>query len=295
MPDATERPIRRILVALDASGHSFAALDVAVKLATHVGADLRGVFVEDIDLLRAAELPIAQEVSSFTSTTRRMTSLRMERVFRVQADRSRQALAMAIRSLRIQHTFEVTRGRVPGELLQVAAEADLLVLGQAGSSRSSRRKIGRTAQAVLDRARLPVLLVRPDQRQRVEGGMLTLYDGSAAAEEALRLAVSMTAGSHERQLTVLLLAHDAHTSRTWHHQLTERLGERLPRLHFRPLESGETTRLTAVAREEQGGVLIVPTPCAAISSHQQELLYAATMPVLFVPERAEPRDARSAA
>lgn len=285
MPDVTERPIRRILVALDASGHSFAALDVAVKLAAHVGADLRGVFVEDVDLLRAAELPIAQEVPSFTSTTRQMTSLRIERVFRVQAERSRQALATAIRSLRIQHTFEVTRGRVPRELLEVAAEADLLVLGQAGSSRSSRRKIGRTARAVLDRAHLPVLLVRPDQKQRVEGGVLTLYDGSPAAEEALRLAVAMIAESHERQLTVLLLADDAPTSRAWHHQLIERLGERIPRLHFRPLASWEASRLTAIARDEHDGILAVPTTCTAISSRQREVLYEATMPVLFVPER----------
>ena len=285
MPDVDDRPIRRILVALDASGHSLAALDVAARLAADVGAELRGVFVEDVELLRAAELPIAQEMSTFTTSTRQMTSLRLERVFRVQADRSREALATAIRTLRIQHTFEVTRGRVPGELLEVAAETDLLVLGQAGSSRSSRRKIGTTAQAVLDRAHLPVLLVRPDQRHRVEEGVLTLYDGSPAAEEALRLTASLIAGSHERKLTVLLLADDAQTSRTWHHTLMERLGERVPRLHFRPLSTWEATRLTAIAREEHGGLLAVPTTCTAITSRQREVLYEATMPVLFVPER----------
>lgn len=285
MPDVTDRPIRCVLVALDASGHSLAALDVAARLAADVGAELRGVFVEDVELLRAAELPIAQEMSTFTTTTRQMTSLRLERVFRVQAERSREALATAIRTLRIQHTFEVTRGRVPRELLEVAAEADLLVLGQAGSSRSSRRKIGTTAQAVLDRAHLPVLLVRPDQRRQVDGGVLTLYDGSPAAEEALRLTASLIAGSHERTLTVLLLADDAQTSRDWHHTLTERLGERIPRLHFRPLASWEAARLTAVAREEHGGLLAVPTTCTAITSRQREVLYEATMPVLFVPER----------
>ena len=48
---------RRILVALDASAHSHAALAAAVALAARLHAEIEGLFVEDINLLRLAELP----------------------------------------------------------------------------------------------------------------------------------------------------------------------------------------------------------------------------------------------
>ena len=45
--------IRRILVALDASPASLSAMQNAVELAARLGAELIGLFVEDINLLRA--------------------------------------------------------------------------------------------------------------------------------------------------------------------------------------------------------------------------------------------------
>ncbi|MGB7837261.1 MAG: universal stress protein, partial [Terrimicrobiaceae bacterium] len=55
--------IRRILVALDASAHSRAALEAACELALGLDAELSGLFVEDINLLRLAQLPFASEIS----------------------------------------------------------------------------------------------------------------------------------------------------------------------------------------------------------------------------------------
>ena len=46
--------IRRILVALDSSPHSMAALETAVELAANLGARIIGLFVEEANLLRAA-------------------------------------------------------------------------------------------------------------------------------------------------------------------------------------------------------------------------------------------------
>ena len=62
--------IRRILVALDASTHSLAALETAAGLAARLEAELVGLFVEDINLLRAAELPFARETSFYSSSLR---------------------------------------------------------------------------------------------------------------------------------------------------------------------------------------------------------------------------------
>ena len=59
---ATEFVVRRILVALDASTQSLAALRTAVTLAAELGAELEGLFVEDTNLMRMAMLPVARRV-----------------------------------------------------------------------------------------------------------------------------------------------------------------------------------------------------------------------------------------
>ena len=54
--------IKRIIVALDASAHSQAAMDAAASIAELLEAELIGVFVEDINLVRVAQLPFVREV-----------------------------------------------------------------------------------------------------------------------------------------------------------------------------------------------------------------------------------------
>ena len=57
-----EDKIQRILVALDASTDSLAALDAAAKLAQCLQAELVGLFVEDVNLLYMAGLPFTREL-----------------------------------------------------------------------------------------------------------------------------------------------------------------------------------------------------------------------------------------
>jgi nucleotide-binding universal stress UspA family protein len=53
---------RRILVALDASVNSLAAIEQAATLAANLEAEQLGLFVEDINLLRIATLPFARQI-----------------------------------------------------------------------------------------------------------------------------------------------------------------------------------------------------------------------------------------
>ena len=62
MTTTPERPAGgRILVALDASPRSLAALSTAGALAAELDAELSGLFVEDINLQRLLALPFARE------------------------------------------------------------------------------------------------------------------------------------------------------------------------------------------------------------------------------------------
>ena len=104
--------IRRILVCLDTSADSLTALQVASEMAGRLKANLLGLFVEDIDLLRVAELPFAREVSFFSSTLQPLELSRIEMQLRAQANQMRRALGEAAERERVSSEFHVARGTV---------------------------------------------------------------------------------------------------------------------------------------------------------------------------------------
>jgi len=64
--------IRRIAIAVDASPTSIAALEATVELAAVWEAEVLGIFVEDVNLIKAASLPFAGEVGSHSGAFRRI-------------------------------------------------------------------------------------------------------------------------------------------------------------------------------------------------------------------------------
>src|SRR5690554_4657703 len=89
------REIQRILVALDASSSSQVALQTAVNLAVALEAELEGIFVEDINLLRLAELPFVHEVRTLSAVAQQMSRQQIEAELQAQAARARRALMAA--------------------------------------------------------------------------------------------------------------------------------------------------------------------------------------------------------
>src|SRR6516165_5238200 len=170
--------LHRILVALDASTHSMAALAAAVQLAAAMEAELEGLFVEDINLLRLAGLPFAREVRH-TASLEALDSLRMERALKAQAAQAREALAAAARRAQVQWSFRVVRGQVTQEVLAAAAKADLVTLGKQGRSRSPGARLGSTALRVALDAPGALLLVE----YGVPAGQPVLFRSFRAVEE----------------------------------------------------------------------------------------------------------------
>ena len=125
-----EPTIRRILVALDASPHSQAALEAASELADVLKAELVGIFVEDVNLLRLAGLPFAREVGYPSGTDRPLDSPSMERELRIQAEQARQTLAGVAVRRQIRWSFRVVRGQVATELLTRSARGRPAGLGE---------------------------------------------------------------------------------------------------------------------------------------------------------------------
>ena len=194
-PDA--QAIDRILVALDASPHSLRALQAAAQLAALMAAELQGVYVEDINLVRLGGLPFVREVGSYSAALRPLESRTIEREFQLQAMKIRHALVQAAVAANVQWSFQTVRGNVAGEVLQAAESATMVTLGRIG--RSAGTRLGSTAQSIILRSNRPVFLLNS---AGLVYPLTLLYDSSAAAQRALRLALLLM---HEQSTTLRIL------------------------------------------------------------------------------------------
>jgi len=131
-PQSIEFAVRHILVALDGSKQSMAALEMATDLAAFAKAELIGLFVEDTQLLRFAESPQARLVLYPSAQQRPLSRDTMEHQFRAQAALARRAMASLANPIQLRWAFRVVRGEVNAEVLAAAAEIDILVLGRSG-------------------------------------------------------------------------------------------------------------------------------------------------------------------
>lgn len=269
---------RRILVALDASPHSRAALDLSVQLAADLGADLEGVFVKDENLLRAAQLPFAKEVRTHSVSPKALSNRRVQRQLRHQAERAEAALQEATEQAQVSYNFRVVEGQVTQQLLRAAEETDLVAMGKT-STQSSRRRLGTTSQALLAESSTPVLVLRRMVRRRPP--LFTYYDGSDTARTALRTAARLAARG--TPLTVFLPASDEAQREQLRKEVHETLGAPTLQVQVRPLTPFEVDRLAALARREDPGLFVMPHGCSPLADTSlQQFLYELDRPLLVV-------------
>jgi nucleotide-binding universal stress UspA family protein len=283
--DRGEIEIRRILVALDASSHSAAALEASAELASRMGAELLGLYVEDMNLLRLAELPFAQEVGQFTAIRRRLDIREVERQIRGQTVRVRRMLEVTTRRARVRWSFQVTRGMVVNEVLQAASEVDALVLGRAGWSLVAPGRMGSTARAVL--AQAPGLTLIVPGGGCLGAPFLVLYDGSALAERALEVAAGLMTEEegrgHLAALTVLLLTERPERLAPLRGQVHAWAEERHLRIRYRSLSTANVSDLVNTIHTEVCGTLVVPSRSEVLGAEAlQAVLDQVEVPVLLV-------------
>jgi len=176
--------IRRIVVAVDASPHSRAAMEAAVRLAARFDAELLGLFVEDINVLRIAGLPYAQEFGAYSAQRRHINTTDVERQLRVRSRQVQDNFRLLSGGASIQGTFRVTRGSVGAEIQSAAADADVLIVGRAGWSQLRERQVGSTTRAVCS-AEAPGITAVLQSGAQLAPPILVVYDASEAAEKAL--------------------------------------------------------------------------------------------------------------
>lgn len=258
---------QRVLVALDRSPHSLAALRAAARLAAALHAELHGLFIEDDRLLRLCNSPFSREISILTATVRPLESMDIERKLQVMATELRQRLAYAAAEAQVQWSFHVRRGAIEQELMAEAQNALLLGLGR--TNQFARRGLGSTARQLARTASRPLLLL--GQREEFWGPLTLVYTGSAAANRALTLTAQLAQQSTQ-PLTIVLVA-DAAQVEMMHNEVAQQL----------QAFTVPPNLVNIDAAEDQESVITGISGALILPGDYVDLLAEVSGPVLLVP------------
>jgi nucleotide-binding universal stress UspA family protein len=272
---AEERVFRRILVALDASAPSLAALEAAADLAFRLRAELAGLFVEDEDLMRLAALPFARAFSPDAADLSHIDPEAMRRALRAQADRARRALEAVARRHRVTSSFRVARGQTTTTLLEAARDFDLLGLGKAGGTPAPRARLGGTARVALARCQCATLMLQRDGEPHDR--VVALFTGSdRALAVAVVLARDLGAG-----LDVAAVGADAATVARLEAEARAWVAAHAARATFTTLVESDWGRL-AKRLGRRGLVVAAPAGLLATERARESLAEVLEAPLLLL-------------
>ena len=147
-----------VLVLLDTSPASEAALENAVRLARHHRLELIALFVEDQDLIASADHIFTREISLLSGQARPFD----REILLARLARQRQQIESRLAALdqqeQIRWRLDVVTGPVSESILKAALGAEWVVLGKAGWSAARGGRLGTTARQLVETTQCRLLL-----------------------------------------------------------------------------------------------------------------------------------------
>jgi len=247
---ANEITVTRIVLAIDTSPHGRAALEFAAELAAQLSAELQGLFVEDLDLLRLSDLPFASEVSYPTAAPRRLDRARVERALKQSAEEVRRELSQAATRRHLRWSFQVTQGQLIQTTLAAATEGDVLIVGVA--SRLPRMILPAAGSAGVAGAAGR----GGSSRREPAWPVLVAYDGSNAGRRALAAAARLRGGT-DHDLLVAISAPRQEDAPELRREASEWLRQRKIHAEIYPGNVTRGATLRDIARDERAGLIVL--------------------------------------
>jgi len=215
--------LQRVLVAIEPPNLSTQPLAAARELAQSLQLELAGLFVEDLNLLRLAALPITREVGAASGMVRAIEVSDVERALRAQAEQMRGALSSFAAEMDLPWSFRVERGelleRVLAQLSETVAVIFAPALRKAQTGKSPRTASAtpspRRTLAILDPTPAGSRALSVAQRFSLAPGatlavasVRTEKTGLAAVQETARSSLP-AAGTHTRVMRLTDTSVDA--------------------------------------------------------------------------------------
>lgn len=211
--NATRRVrVRRIAIAFSATGVERRYLEALTQLAAEHTAEVTAVFIEDTDMIRAANLPFAVELCRSSNVVRQVESAQLERQMKERASVVEKSLAHSAERSGIQWSFTTVRQPESSAIMETARAVDLTML-------SGSRRFHLTPAVTHDRG-------SGKPRDRV----VVIIDRSSAARRGLEVALRL-ADIRRAALSVIVLAGTQQVADRLAATVAEQCGERELDLH----------------------------------------------------------------
>ena len=195
MTDTTPHPgIRRVLAAYDAVTSDEASLSDLAEMVARLQAELELLFVEDVNLVRVAGLPLARQINIRTGAAGPLAPGELEADMRATGARMMRRLADAADRRHIRWSFRTVRGEAADEVVLASEAADLLVLRH-GRNWPRRRSADADPAAVARRARPSVLLL--EHGAQAPRSPALVFRPGEQGRRALAFAVRLAVAGHD--------------------------------------------------------------------------------------------------
>lgn len=179
-----ERPTpRRVAIAVSGPVQPLLLANLLGQLALGPGDELRGLFIEDSDLLKAAALPFSVEFCALTSVRRPIDRARIEAALRAAAASAERELARLAADVGLAWQFEIVREKRRIAVSAALGTLDALVVTPAGASDVGNAAGRGALVALIDHGEAGArALALARAMARAEGASLTVYprDGEFA-------------------------------------------------------------------------------------------------------------------
>jgi nucleotide-binding universal stress UspA family protein len=247
--------LHKILVAVDTSAHSRAALEAAAIIAKITEADISGIFVQEEHWSHIGKLSAVNTVNELTGRSQLLKEEDLKQQIEMLASRLRRDLRQISRRHEIEHSWETRSGEVAKEILEAARDADLITIGRRGRSFIQKNKLGSTARQIIQKADKPILILK--EGLHLGNKLTVLYNATPQSQKGLRMAMNI-AEENSSELTVLV-TEGAQSKDSERDKEVEKLVEDAPIpvnvVMFQQLDVGQFLN---IVNYQHSGLLIIP-------------------------------------
>lgn len=257
MSDEKNRAIilRKILVAVDTSAHSRAALEAAATLAKITEANIHGIFVQEEHWGKVSRLPSIKAVNELTGESRLLEKDSFEQQVEQLKKRLHRQLKFISQRNEINHSWETASGPVEEKILEAAKEADLITIGRRGRSLLQHKRLGSTAKAVIRQADKPILVLKKGLRL---GTVITcIYDASREGQRSLNLALSLAEKNNSR-LSVIVMDNRKEPSAERDKTVEKMLDDAAIPVNMTTIRQPGIGQFIHIVNHQQPGLLVIP-------------------------------------
>lgn len=270
---------RRILVAVDPSSHSRAALEAAAELAQKLEGKIHGLFVQEETWHKVGQLPSVISVNELTGRTSTLEKEFLEEQIKRLKKRLQRQVKTISRKNKISHSWETVRGRVEKEILRAAEDADLITIGRRGSSFPEKQQLGSSAKKIIYNANKPVLILK--KGLQLGNPITAVYDGTEESRRCIKLALSL-AEKFDTRLTILAMRNIPDAERSRSSALENMVDTTSPRLKVLLLKNPDLWGFVHSINRRNSGLLIIPKSQPILKKSLEKVLYQLNCPLLMM-------------